>query len=73
MAGRFASCAEVVGVSAISTISRGVHKKIGPPFMQPTEACLACGSCVTACPTGAMARRIDKVRGKLEKDATRAA
>jgi NADH dehydrogenase/NADH:ubiquinone oxidoreductase subunit G len=56
-------CAEVVGVSAISTIGRGVNKVIGAPYLQPADACVACGSCVTVCPTGAMRRRFDEVRG----------
>jgi NADH dehydrogenase/NADH:ubiquinone oxidoreductase subunit G len=56
-------CAEVVGVSAISTIGRGVNKAIGAPYLQPADACVACGSCVTVCPTGAMRRRFDEVRG----------
>ncbi len=66
-------CAEVVGVHAISTISRGVYKKIGSPFMKPNEACVACGSCVSVCPTGAMAKRIDLVRGLMEANQTNAA
>ncbi|MBI4799835.1 MAG: (2Fe-2S)-binding protein [Desulfarculus sp.] len=57
-------CKEVVGVSAISTIGRGVHKKIGSPYQGPAEACVACGSCVTVCPTGAMRARLDAVRGE---------
>ncbi|MBI9078103.1 MAG: (2Fe-2S)-binding protein [Desulfatibacillum sp.] len=66
-------CAEVVGVYAISTQSRGVYKRIGSPFMEPNEACVACGSCVSVCPTGAMAKRIDLVRGRLEATQTNAA
>jgi NADH dehydrogenase/NADH:ubiquinone oxidoreductase subunit G len=57
-------CREVVGVSAISTVGRGVNKEIGSPYLQPSDVCVACGSCVTICPTGAMARRIDMVRGE---------
>jgi NADH dehydrogenase/NADH:ubiquinone oxidoreductase subunit G len=57
-------CAEVVGVSAISTSGRGVHKKISPPFDQPSATCVACGSCVTVCPTGAMRELLDSVRGR---------
>lgn len=57
-------CKDVVGVSAISTVGRGVHKKIGSPYMEPSEACVACGSCVTVCPTGAMRARLDAVRGE---------
>ncbi len=57
-------CKEVVGVNAISTVGRGVHKKIGAPYMAPSEACVACGSCVSVCPTGAMRARLDAVRGE---------
>ncbi len=58
-------CREVVGVSAITTVGRGVHKAIGTPFRKPSEDCVACGSCVTVCPTGAMRARLDAVRGSL--------
>ena len=57
------ACEEIVGLSAISVVDRGVHKKIGAPFLRPTEVCVACGCCVTICPTGAMRSRIDAVRG----------
>jgi bidirectional [NiFe] hydrogenase diaphorase subunit len=59
-------CKEVVGVSAITTVGRGVHKVIGTPFGKPSEACVACGSCVTVCPTGAMQTRLNAVRGSIE-------
>ncbi|MFO7931458.1 MAG: 2Fe-2S iron-sulfur cluster-binding protein [Thermodesulfobacteriota bacterium] len=55
-------CKEVVGLAAISTVDRGVHKKVGAPFLRPTEVCVACGCCVTICPTDAMQSRIDSVR-----------
>jgi NADH dehydrogenase/NADH:ubiquinone oxidoreductase subunit G len=58
-------CKEVVGVSAITTVGRGVHKYIGTPFGKPSEACVACGSCVTVCPTGAMKSKLDSVRGPV--------
>ena len=56
-------CKEVVGLSAISTVGRGVHKNVGAPYLVPSDTCVACGSCVTVCPTGAMARRFDSIRG----------
>jgi bidirectional [NiFe] hydrogenase diaphorase subunit len=59
-------CREVVGVSAVTTIGRGVHKSIGTPFGKTSEACVACGSCVTVCPTGAMKTRLDSVRGQIK-------
>lgn len=56
-------CEEVVGLSAIATLDRGVHKKVGSPFLRPTDVCVACGCCVTVCPTGAMEKIFDSVRG----------
>lgn len=56
-------CEEVVGLSAISIVDRGVHKRVGAPFLRPTDVCVACGSCVSICPTGAMQAIFDSVRG----------
>ncbi len=55
-------CTEVVGLAAISTVNRGVHKEVGAPFMRPTDVCVECGCCVTICPTNAMQSRIELVR-----------
>ena len=57
-------CEEVVGLSAISTVDRGVHKKVSSPFLRPTDICVACGCCVSVCPTGAMQAIFDSVRGE---------
>lgn len=57
-------CQQVVGANAIATVGRGIHKKIGAPYMVPSSACVACGSCVTVCPTGAMRERLNSVRGE---------
>ncbi len=57
-------CEEVVGLSAIAVVDRGVHKKVGSPFLRPTDICVACGCCVTICPTGAMHTIFDTVRGE---------
>jgi len=57
-------CEEVVGLSAISTVDRGVHKKVSSPFLRPTDICVACGCCVSICPTGAMQKIFDSVRGE---------
>ncbi len=64
------ACEEIVGLSAISIMDRGVYKKIGAPFARPTEVCVACGCCVTICPTGAMRSRIDAVRGTPKQTLT---
>lgn len=58
-------CEEVVGLSAIATVDRGIHKRVGAPFSKPTDVCVACGSCVTICPTGAMQAKFDSVRGEV--------
>lgn len=55
-------CEEVVGLSAIATVGRGIHKKVGAPFARPTDICVACGCCVTICPTGAMQAFFESVR-----------
>jgi NADH dehydrogenase/NADH:ubiquinone oxidoreductase subunit G len=55
-------CEEVVGLSAIAVVDRGVHKRVGAPFMRPTDVCVACGSCVSVCPTGAMQNLFESVR-----------
>ena len=48
------ACEEVVGVSAISLVNRGITKEPAPPFLEPATACIGCGSCYYICPTGAI-------------------
>ncbi len=48
------TCEQVVGVSAISLVNRGITKEPAPPFLEPATACIGCGSCYYICPTGAI-------------------
>jgi NADH dehydrogenase/NADH:ubiquinone oxidoreductase subunit G len=45
---------EEVGTSAISTVNRGVTKKISTPYDEPSKDCIGCGACSFVCPTGAI-------------------
>ncbi len=46
------ACEELVGVSAISFVSRGTEKEINTPFGIESKVCIGCGSCTYICPTG---------------------
>lgn len=48
------ACDEIVGVDAISLVSRGTKREISTPFDDASEVCIGCGSCHYICPTGAV-------------------
>lgn len=43
---------EVLGASAISTVSRGIGKKVFTPYGRPSDDCFGCSACALICPTG---------------------
>ncbi|UEC42308.1 MAG: F(420)H(2) dehydrogenase subunit F [Methanothrix sp.] len=47
-------CQELVGVSAMSPILRGVERAVDAPYRDFSEDCMACGACALVCPTTAI-------------------
>ncbi len=48
------ACDEIVGARAIDFFSRGQSLDVKPPLLNPSAACIACGTCTTVCPTEAV-------------------
>jgi len=49
------TCQEIVGISAISFITKGVDQEIGEVSIDIlTDKCIGCGSCAYVCPTEAI-------------------
>ncbi len=53
------TCAEVLGVSALGLVNRGFDTVVAPALGGSLQeaGCVSCGSCVEACPTGALSFR----------------
>lgn len=45
---------EEIGTNAISTVNRGITKKVSTPYDEPSKKCIGCGSCAFVCPTDAI-------------------
>ena len=45
---------EEMGSFAISTVMRGVTKKVSTPYDEPSAPCIGCASCAHVCPTDAI-------------------
>ena len=55
-----------IGTGAISTVSRGVNKKISTPYGEPSADCIGCGSCAAICPVKAIECTEDAERSSVE-------
>lgn len=53
---------EEVGTGAISTINRGITKRVSTPYDEPSKVCIGCGACAYVCPTSAI--KIEESNGK---------
>jgi bidirectional [NiFe] hydrogenase diaphorase subunit len=65
------ACKEIVGVSAISVIQRGIAKKVAAPFQVTSSRCIGCGTCTLICPTGTF--NLNQITGYREVTPTVAA
>jgi bidirectional [NiFe] hydrogenase diaphorase subunit len=65
------ACKEIVGVSAISVIQRGIAKKVAAPFQVTSSRCIGCGTCTLVCPTGTF--NLSQITGYREVTPTVAA
>lgn len=43
-----------LGTGAISTVNRGIDKKVSTPYDKASALCIGCGSCAHVCPTNAI-------------------
>ena len=46
------ACEQIVGVSAIGFVNRGIEREVNTPFGIESHACIGCGTCTYICPTG---------------------
>jgi len=54
LCGLCAKACEAMGTNAISTVNRGISKKVSTPFDEPSKECIGCAACANICPTGAI-------------------
>ena len=60
------TCGEVVGVHALGFAQRGTERIPATPFLESSETCIGCGSCVYVCPTGYIKMRDENGKRYIE-------
>lgn len=65
MCGLCARACKSLGTGAISTVSRGIEKKVSTPYDEPSMTCMGCLSCAKVCPTNAIAYEEDDKTRKI--------
>lgn len=56
LCGHCASTCKLIGSGSISTVGRGIGKKVSTPYEEPSVSCIGCGSCAEVCPTKAITK-----------------
>ena len=62
LCGLCVSACDKMGTGAISTVNRGITKKVSTPFGEPSAACIGCGACANVCRSGAI--EVEEAGGK---------
>lgn len=57
-------CEEIMGISAIDFVQRGVDEDVNTPYKIASDTCIGCGACAFICPTGAI--KIEEIKDKRE-------
>ncbi len=52
LCGKCVRACRMLGSGAITTVMRGIEKRVATPYDEPSAECVGCGACANVCPTG---------------------